>query len=63
MINGKHCMMGIPKGPGYLDQYSPETLFDATFAAPLKDFWIKPSAYQLQYSEADKRENLINQMK
>ena len=42
--------MAIPRGPGSLDRYSPETLFYATFAALFEDFWIKPCAYQLQHS-------------
>lgn len=50
----KNCMMALPKEPGSLDQYSPETLFYATFAALLEDFWLKPYAYQLQYSVSRK---------
>ena len=39
----------IPKSKEYgsLDRYSLETLFHATLAALLEDFWLKPYAYQL----------------
>ena len=48
-------MTALPEEPGSLDRYSPETLFYATFAALLEDFWLKPFAYQPQYSVTRKK--------